>query len=295
MIRDNFDDAALVLLGHGSMLNADSCEPVHRHADAFRRQNLFAEVQELFWKNEPAISGIWRQVFSPRIFLVPLFISEGYFTQQVIPRELGLLAPNGRHFLRVYHSGDQRLYYGNPVGTHPSMKTALANLVTDVLDGFPFPSRPPDAEISLFVAGHGTATNDNSRTNIERQAELLRATGRYCDVQAVFMEEEPRIPECYRLAPSRHVVVVPFFISDGLHSFEDIPVMLGEPQAKVARRLAEGKSTWRNPTERHGKLLWYTKSVGWDPGMQQVIMERVRESAVWNEEERSAVGRQNRR
>ena len=37
------------------------------------------------------------------------------------------------------------------------------------------------------------------------------------------MEESPRIGDCYQMASVRNLVMVPFFISDGLHSFEDIP------------------------------------------------------------------------
>ena len=75
------------------------------------------------------------------------------------------------------------------------------------------------------------------------------------------------------------LVVVPFFLSDGLHVAEDIPVMLGEPERVVRQRLARGLPTWRNPTERGGKLVWYTASVGTAPVLAEVILERVAEAA----------------
>ena len=94
------------------------------------------------------------------------------------------------------------------------------------------------------------------------------------------MEEDPRIGDCYKLARTKNIVMVPFFISDGLHSYEDIPVMLGAPKAVVRERLKLGQPTWRNPTEREGKRLWYTASVGSEPLMADVILERVREAAA---------------
>jgi sirohydrochlorin cobaltochelatase len=103
----------------------------------------------------------------------------------------------------------------------------------------------------------------------------------YADVRTIYLEEDPRIPSCYELAPTRNIVVVPFFISDGLHVAEDIPVLLGEPRRLVKERLAAGKVPWRNPTERKGKLLWYTASVGTEPELAEVILERVREAAAW--------------
>jgi sirohydrochlorin ferrochelatase len=64
-----------------------------------------------------------------------------------------------------------------------------------------------------------------------------------------------------------------------LHVQEDIPVLLGEPERIVNQRLAAGQSTWRNPMEKHGKLVWLAPSVGTDPLMAEVILERVREAA----------------
>jgi sirohydrochlorin cobaltochelatase len=94
------------------------------------------------------------------------------------------------------------------------------------------------------------------------------------------MEEEPRIPVCYDLAPTKEIVLVPFFISDGLHSYEDIPVMLGEPEATVKERYRRGQPTWRNPTEKRGKRLWYASSIGTEPTLAEVILERVAEAGA---------------
>jgi sirohydrochlorin cobaltochelatase len=101
----------------------------------------------------------------------------------------------------------------------------------------------------------------------------------YAAVQTIFMEEEPRISAFPGLCPARNAVVVPFFISDGLHVVEDIPVLLGEPERIVKERLAAGRPTWRNPTEKRGKRVWYSSSVGSEPHLADVILERVREAA----------------
>jgi hypothetical protein len=56
-------------------------------------------------------------------------------------------------------------------------------------------------------------------------------------------------------------------------------VLLGEPERIVQERLRHGQPTWRNPTEKKGKLVWYTPSVGSEPHIADVILERVREAA----------------
>ncbi|MBT6788475.1 MAG: hypothetical protein HOA45_02320 [Verrucomicrobia bacterium] len=55
---------------------------------------------------------------------------------------------------------------------------------------------------------------------------------------------------------------------------------LGEPEKRVQQRLAKGQPTWVNPTERHGKRVWYSASIGTEPFIAEVILERVREAAV---------------
>ena len=279
MQKDDFSDAALVLVGHGSTQNADSSAPTYQHADELRRRKIFSQVIECFWKLEPGIAGVMRGVFAPRVFMVPLFISEGYFTEQVIPRELGLCQNDQPDFPRVQKRGSQMLHYCGPVGTHDSMTGVILGRAREVVEKFPFPRLPRPKETTLFIAGHGTGNNENSRKAIERQVELIRAQALYAEVHPLFMEEEPRIGDCYAMAATRNLVVVPFFISDGLHSHEDIPVMLGEARSAVAERLKRGQPTWRNPTEKHNKLLWYGASIGSEPHIADVILERVREAA----------------
>lgn len=278
MSNPDLSDAALVLVGHGSTLNAESSAPARRHADELRRRGIFAQVTECFWKEEPAIGSVLRGVLVPRVFVVPLFISEGYFTEEVIPRELGLCASGEKNFPRVQQRGGHTIHYCGPVGTHPSMTSVLLARAREAVAEHPFPRAPLPAETTLFIAGHGTGRNENSRQSIERQVELIRARGEYAAVHGVFMEEEPRIADCYTLATTKNIVMVPFFISDGLHSREDIPVMLGEGEGVVRERLRLGQPTWRNPTEKHGKLLWYAPSIGSEPGMVEVILDRVKEA-----------------
>jgi sirohydrochlorin cobaltochelatase len=284
MSQEDFADAALVLVGHGTTLNAESAAPVYQHCAELRRRGSFAEVREAFWKQEPNLPQVLAGLTAPRVFIVPLFISEGYFSETIIPRALGFLTEKPGGFARVRQRGDQRLAYCKPIGTHESMTAVLLDRARLIVEQYPHPRVPPWKDLTLFIAGHGTGQNEDSRQAIERQAYLIRAIGLYAAVHTVFLEEDPRIPECYRLAQTRNIVVVPFFISDGLHVREDIPVLLGESSAVVKQRLQDGEPTWHNPTEKHGKMVWYAPSVGTDPLVADVILHRVQEAAEWNVE-----------
>ncbi|MGO9585676.1 MAG: CbiX/SirB N-terminal domain-containing protein [Limisphaerales bacterium] len=273
MNNENFSDAVLVVFGHGTTQNANSAAPVYQHAAELRRRKIFAGVREAFWKQEPQIKKVLPEISAARVFIVPLFISEGYFSGEVIPRELGF-TQNSK-----FKTQNSEWFYCRPVGTHNRMTEVLLARAREIVAQFPFPRAPKPQDITLFIAGHGTEENENSRQAIERQIELIRAMNLYAGVQAVYLEESPRIADCYQLAQTRNLVVVPFFISDGLHTQQDIPVLLGEAKRVVEQRLAAGQPTWCNPTEKNGRRVWYSPAIGSEPRIADVILERVREAA----------------
>lgn len=264
----------LVILGHGTTLNGQSAAPVFQHAAELRRRKLFAGVHEAFWKQEPHVKPVLAAIAAPRVFIVPFFISEGYFSTEIIPTELGFQFPDNLK-LKIQNS---ELHYCRPVGSHDLMTTVILARAKEMAEQFPFPRAPKPADTTLLIAGHGTERNANSRKAVERQVELIRGLKTYAEVGAVFMEEEPFIKGCWQNVPTKNIIVVPFFISDGLHVVEDIPGLLGEPARIVKERHAAGQPTWRNPTERGGKLVWYSPSVGTEPLLAEVILERAKEA-----------------
>ena len=276
-MADDFSNDALVLIAHGSTVNAQSSAPTRRLTDELRARNIFAEVACAFNLEEPKIDDVPKLVSAKRIFIVPVTISEGHFTEQTIPHRLGLAAAGELEYERIQQREGRTLIYCHPIGTHASMTAVLLARARAIVEQHPFPRAPKPAETALFIAGHGTEKNANSRKAIEAQVEAIRARGEYADVQPVFMEEAPFIADCFTATEAPHIVMVPFFIADGLHTVEDIPVLLGEPAARVKKRLAAGHPTWRNPTGRKGKLVWYTEAIGNEPGLVDVILERADE------------------
>ncbi|MFQ3670196.1 MAG: CbiX/SirB N-terminal domain-containing protein [Verrucomicrobiia bacterium] len=256
MKRDHSKDA-LVLAGHGSTLNADSSGPTYQHADEIRARGIFAEVHEAFWKEEPHFRDVLKQVEAERVYVVPNFISEGYFTEQVIPREFGLAG-------RVSEVEGREVIYCDPVGVHPSMTEVLLKRARDVVGEV----KVVPEETALFIVGHGTSLNQNSVKVIYRQVETIRGLGIYGECQAAFMEQEPLISRWAELTGKPNVVVVPFFISDGLHSYEDIPVLLG-----ISENVRE--HGFRNPTKIGARRLWYATAIGTEPGIVEVILALV--------------------
>src|SRR6476620_7260309 len=267
-------DTALLIVAHGSTVNPDSSAPTLAHAAEIRRRKIFTDVECAFWKEEPSLRDALF-LFDPEsireVSVVPNFISEGYFTQTVVPRELELDGPITKR------SNGQIWNYCEPVGNHPLMTELLLKRAHDVA-----PDAAP-AETTLLIVAHGTDLNENSAVAAKREAAKIRALGKYAAVLNVYMEEPPLVSDWRKLTKTRHVVVVPFFISDGLHSYEDIPVLLGIAVAagvdcgrpgSPPPATAHGEIFRHNPYKIDDRSLFYAPSIGTDPGFADIIIEQ---------------------
>ncbi len=256
-------DSALIIVGHGSTLNPDSSAPTFDHAESIIQRGIFGEVHCAFWKEEPSLRQVLDCVESEDVYVVPNFISEGYFTRTVIPRELGLDGP-------VTRIGRHTVKYCEPVGSHGKMTELLLARAAAIAPGV-----PPE-KTTLFIVGHGTNLNDNSALAAKREVERIAAMGLYGEVQSAYMEEPPLIADWATLASQPNVVVVPFFIADGLHSYEDIPVLLGIASESPGAASAGGVSVFAgNPYSLRGRTLFYASSIGTEHGFAEVILDQV--------------------
>ncbi len=256
-------ERALVVAGHGSHRNPDSSAPAHAHAEAIRDRGEFDEVRVAFWKEEPAFADVLHTVDADEVFVVPLFVSEGYFTDRVVPRELGLRdsdRPEGK-----------TVHYTPPVGTHESIRDVVVGRVDAVI-------REGDAEIGdggelgLAVVGHGTERNPNSARAIYDHADALRERDAFDEVHALFMDEPPYVDEVTDRFDVDDVAVVPIFIADGFHTRDEIPELLG--------LVDDPGDPYPVPGTVDGHRLWYTGAVGTSPSMADVVLERARDAGA---------------
>lgn len=261
------ENRALLIVGHGSTVNPDSSAPTLAHAAEIRRRKVFVDVGCAFWKEEPSLRDA-PFLFDPatfsEVYVVPNFISEGYFTQTVIPRELEL---SGRTTKRA---DGQVWKYCEPVGSHPLMTELLVQRAREIAPDV------PESETSLLIVAHGTDLNENSAVAAKREAEKIRALGRYANVLNVYMEEFPSVSDWQSLTSTPNVVVVPFFISDGLHSYQDIPMLLGIAEKRSASSSpAPREEIFRgNPYKIDDRSLFYASSIGTEPRVADIIVEQ---------------------
>jgi sirohydrochlorin cobaltochelatase len=89
------------------------------------------------------------------------------------------------------------------------------------------------------------------------------------------MEEFPLVADWRVLTTTPNVVVVPFFISDGLHSYEDIPVLLGITEKSPSAGHSANRDIFQRGPYRIGdRALFYAGSIGTDRRFADVILEQ---------------------
>lgn len=252
---------SLIIIGHGSHLSADSSAPVYRHAQAIRRLGVFEEVRECFWKEEPSMREIFDLVEAETIYVVPLFISEGYFTEEVIPRELGLEGPAPS----VTRREGRTIHYCSPVGTHPWMTRMILQRAEESAGLTDEEAR----KAGLIIIGHGTERNSNSAEVIYRVTQEARQAGVFGRVETGFLDQEPGVDDVLAGMADRQVVLVPFFIAEGWHTQETIPDDLGLNRPAVS-----------TVTEVEGRLVHYSAPVGTFPEVADIVLQRAREAGA---------------
>ena len=245
---------ALVIVGHGSHLNEDSSLPVYEHAARIRErfEDEYDEVVECFWKEEPSMRHVLDTAEAEDVCVVPAFISEGYFTQQVIPRELGLTGP-------VTHKDGKKIRYAGPLGTSEGMADVILERAEDLLADKEI---PPGRRV-LVLLGHGTDLNKSSGGVIYMNAERIRERRLYDLVEVGFLDQEPEIAGVVEGVEAENVVLIPVFIAEGWHTRETIPEDLG---------------LTGEVTRRDDKTIFYGAPVGTHPSMAALIAARARET-----------------
>lgn len=247
---------ALILAGHGSHISPNTAGVVWNYVDRLRAWAVADEITACFWKEPPAFSHVLDTVVSDTVVIVPVFTAQGYFTQTVIPTEMGL---NGA----ITHKNGKTVYYTPTIGEHPYLETIVQERVQDaVTQGNLNP-----ADTSVAIIGHGTRRNRSSQDATRHQANQVRERQLVSQVVDVYLDDDPDIPSLYRSTTAKNIVAVPFFLAEGSHVTIDVPDALG--------------ITYGNYPDRvQGREVYYTPPVGTDDAICRVILELARDTGI---------------
>src|SRR5438128_2234908 len=117
---------ALVLAGHGSHISPETAGLVWSHVDALRALNVADEVTAAFWKEMPSFHTVFDSLEATDITVVPLFTAQGYFTQTVIPTEMGLTGAITQRDGRI-------IRYTRTLSEHPYLGGIVRQRINDAV------------------------------------------------------------------------------------------------------------------------------------------------------------------
>ena len=243
--------SALILTAHGSRDSFAADAAIYRHTDVLSGCTPFDRVTVAFHSKGPSIADVLSALRAFNITIVPFMTSGGYFTKVVLQREL---AQSWRHTAR-------QVCVTSPVGTHPGIIPLVRRRVEYQLSRL----RLDGGKTSLAIVGHGTSRHRQSRQATEDLVARLRHERVCSEAFPVFLEDKPNVSSVPHRAKERNIIVIPFLMSCGQHTMQDIPDALGvEPSSRPGLPvLARTK----------GRLILCDTPVGTDPGIVEIVAE----------------------
>lgn len=198
---------AAILVAHGDRGGDGSNGAVKAVAARLVRDLPLKDVAVGLLNGDPSVEDAVASVSAcDRVHVFPFLMSEGYFTDNVIPVRLQAA------------SSGQRFILHRPLGT----SAALTGLIEREARKGAASLGVPVEDVAVILAGHGAKSNARARQTIELHAEALRDAAEFSSVKAVYLEEAPFLEHAFD-GLAHPSVVVGMFISDGLHAGEDVP------------------------------------------------------------------------
>jgi sirohydrochlorin cobaltochelatase len=248
--------SGLILAGHGSHISPETAGLVWRIVDQLRSLGAADEITAAFWKEQPAFHDVLRTIDADQITVVPLFTTRGFFTQAVIPAEMGLSGP-------LTLRGGQTILYTRTLSETPYLAAVVKRRITAILAE----QQIDPGRCGVVLIGHSTRRNAESRLATEAQAAQIRSLGLVAEVTAVYLDDEPPIRAMYERTTSPTLIAVPFFLAAGSHVTMDVPDEIGLP-----RGVASGSI--------NGRQVWYTGPVGSEADLVQAVWALTDESGT---------------
>lgn len=205
--------SGLVLAAHGS--RSDKCVNaiIRHHAARLATMTDFDEVAVAFHHGFPTFATVLDTLDATDVTVVPMMMSEGYFSTRVLPRELR----RNRRFPLI------RVRQTKPIGTLPGLSTLVHRRVAEVIRLFDL--APVDT--AIVVVGHGTERHKRSGCSTVALAANLLDAALCGQVLHAFLDQRPYLQDVYDYLAKPNLLVLPFLIGGGGHVTRDIPARLG--------------------------------------------------------------------
>ena len=132
------DDTTIVLVGHGTRRNANSCKSTYALLDQLKQQRPDLKFEIAFLDQDPEAEAVAQKTHTPHTVIIPFLISRGPHTTVDIPEAFGLEAgpqvqfPNRKQWSD--DSGDRICICDTPIGMYPEIADLCVELAMAELE-----------------------------------------------------------------------------------------------------------------------------------------------------------------
>lgn len=207
---------SLLIIGHGSSSSSSAAEDaVRKHVETLKLSNRFWQVSAHFLMQ----GDMAPEVPAGEVFLLPFFMSDGYFVNTKIPEVFDL-----KDFKLETEKGV--LHQCAAIGVDPELSDVLCEMAMDRA----IANALDPLETDVLLIAHGSEKNDASFKAALMQRDKLKARGVFKSVDVAFLEQEPSIPSVLQRVSEngKRVICLGLFASDGPHASEDVPGEINE-------------------------------------------------------------------
>lgn len=205
---------SLVLAAHGSLAANNSNQPLFDLADAISKLDRFASVTPAFLNGRPEMTNVLEQLPPGNVVIVPVMTSEGYYLKK-LPEK----------FQQNNNVDLFRCFMSRVIGVHESIPGRISNRIKSLLSQHELEI----SETTVVVIGHGTRRNQTSGQATHELTEKLGALHPGLKFETAFLDQDPEAAIVANQIQTRNTLVIPFLISRGPHSTDDVPAAFGLP------------------------------------------------------------------
>ena len=206
---------SLLIIGHGSSSSKAAEDAVRKHVETLKSSNRFWQVRSYFLMQ----GDVAPEVPAGEVFLLPFFMSDGYFVNTKISEVFDL-----KDFKSETAKGT--LHQCAAIGVDPE----LSDVLFEMAMGRAIANAFDPLETAVVLIAHGSEKNDASFKAALMQRDKLDLRGAFKSVDAAFLEQEPSISKVLQRVSEngRRVICLGLFASDGPHASEDVPAEINE-------------------------------------------------------------------
>ncbi|MCR9213270.1 MAG: hypothetical protein NXI13_06095 [Proteobacteria bacterium] len=242
---------SVVIVGHGSSLSDGAHDAALQHAMTLRQSNRYGSVEVRFLAKQTEKTVLPKG----EVFLLPFFMSDGFFVKNRIPAEFELV--DGARL-----EEDRHLFLCDALGVDPELAEIIGTMGQEICRHKGW--KPLNTHLLLIAHGSEKSPASEKATLLQQKAVEKRELFR--SVSSSFLNQSPSLPEVLgELGQlSGPIVIVGLFAAEGPHATEDVP-------AEIAR--------WRERRQDHADVE-YAGVVGIRPEIVKLIQHSISRRAV---------------